>query len=687
MTYSSRYVSKLSEVSNNLNVSGSLSIRYGEISGGGSGSYVDAEVFQQSDINFLVVVKVINQTINIKDQLQFWPLDKDTPIAYDAKKFTDIYGDSFISGFQEGGQFSAIVSIKALDASKLMEIKANAHLALQVGVGSLQADADVELAKKNLNSNSEVTITVNWSGGGQLKSTLDKWTIDTLQTVAAKFPELVANCPQRTHAILTKYTALRGYLQWRPKDELQPLDYEVAALYTSELLDIYMDYKTIWKEIHEMLHALEVEDDERPALVKAPPLAHPVREPDIYNEETKQWEPGELIERFSPDFQGLDWAFRICRRLMVRIVDENDEISRDPALAVDKKRPLAYLRPQLFRRLLPIRAPTPSVDVSLAKADFAFSGQTKSDAEQKVPCDANQTLPPDIVVGIQGADLGRGADRVIARLSINERKETRFNCACTSQSVDKKVIAERYSLPASALLVPINDEGVQVGTLRVTETPKLVEVAPSDVQLIEVVTDGNPERIQSGDSKPPLQTSSEAQPEFQTWSKRVNFANPYESGLPAVVVFLSGFEVDSSPWANVCVSAKNIDRSGFDVVVTSLQTSTLVDVSWFACPTGAPNVLCGSSDAWWTNTTFSALTASQPQKSFAGHVRYAPRTFSAPPQVFYALRGFAMGRGRNNVRINTEILDMTRKGLNWKVGTWADTELHGVALSWVIWQK
>jgi len=40
VTFTSRYINKLSDVASTLNVSGSLAIKYGEVSGGGSGSYV-----------------------------------------------------------------------------------------------------------------------------------------------------------------------------------------------------------------------------------------------------------------------------------------------------------------------------------------------------------------------------------------------------------------------------------------------------------------------------------------------------------------------------------------------------------------------------------------------------------------------------------------------------------------------
>lgn len=48
-------------------------------------------------------------------------------------------------------------------------------------------------------------------------------------------------------AILTKYTSLRSYQELTNKGS--PLDYENAGVYTSSLLDSYMEYKLIWANI------------------------------------------------------------------------------------------------------------------------------------------------------------------------------------------------------------------------------------------------------------------------------------------------------------------------------------------------------------------------------------------------------------------------------------------------------
>ena len=45
VSYSSRFVDKLSDVTDSMNISGSLSIKYGAIGGSGSGCFVDSDKF------------------------------------------------------------------------------------------------------------------------------------------------------------------------------------------------------------------------------------------------------------------------------------------------------------------------------------------------------------------------------------------------------------------------------------------------------------------------------------------------------------------------------------------------------------------------------------------------------------------------------------------------------------------
>jgi hypothetical protein len=52
VSYSSRFVNKLSDVTDAMNVSASLSIKTGAIGGSASGTYTDSDEFKTRDLNF-----------------------------------------------------------------------------------------------------------------------------------------------------------------------------------------------------------------------------------------------------------------------------------------------------------------------------------------------------------------------------------------------------------------------------------------------------------------------------------------------------------------------------------------------------------------------------------------------------------------------------------------------------------
>lgn len=92
-----------------------MSIKYdSQIDGTGQGDFLNSDKIKSSTISFLISVKVVNQTITDRKLNKFWPVDGVVP-----GDFTEVYGDSFISGFQEGGEFNALISIKKSDTSNI----------------------------------------------------------------------------------------------------------------------------------------------------------------------------------------------------------------------------------------------------------------------------------------------------------------------------------------------------------------------------------------------------------------------------------------------------------------------------------------------------------------------------------------------------------------------------------------
>lgn len=220
--YTSRFVDRLSDVTDDMSVSGSLSIKAAKIGGSGRGSFVDSDKFKESDLNFYISVKVVNQTLNFKDASVYNPLR-----SVEASNFREVYGDSFISSFLEGGEFNALVSMKILNKAKLTDIKAEAKVAFTAGPIDITAEANVGIARSNIETNTETTIQVSRRGGGHIKPMEQQWDIKSLMAAASRFPDLVADCPQRTYAILTKYDSLRSF-QARKPAAYSPLQYEHA---------------------------------------------------------------------------------------------------------------------------------------------------------------------------------------------------------------------------------------------------------------------------------------------------------------------------------------------------------------------------------------------------------------------------------------------------------------------------
>lgn len=352
VTYTSRFVDRLSDVMDDMSVSGSLSIKAGKIGGSGKGSFVDSDKFKESDLNFYISVKVVNQTINFKDALVYNPLR-----SVDKDSFREVYGDSFISGFVEGGEFNALVSMKILNKAKKTDIQAEAKIALTAGAVQIEAEANVGVARSNIETNTETTIQVSWSGGGHIKPMEQQWDIQSLMAAAARFPDLVAECPQRTYAILTKYDSLRSFIARKPA-AYTALQYENAQIYTGALLDSFVSYKALYKRLGEQIFqvqgkTMEIQkwsDNDQQTVSTSSDAVSSMESKD---DATGLYPFQEDNTRFEASLKGLSDARTVVRRQMARIVNEVNLIEKDPKLATDEDHSEPFQAPIAFESRIP----------------------------------------------------------------------------------------------------------------------------------------------------------------------------------------------------------------------------------------------------------------------------------------------------------------------------------------------
>lgn len=290
--------------------------------------------------------------------------------------------------------------MKVFDKDKIFEIKAELEAELTTPSLAGKVSGKFEKTKKELAKNTETTITVNWAGGGSIKHPAEDWSIASLKKAAAAFPDLVAITPQRTYAILTKYTSLASFhIQ---KEEFSPLEYENAGIYTGALLDAYMDYKAMWKQISHATYELEQnratiemaepsEDIYALATVKKLPEDKPASQQnstaatssvdgrktiegmpnsneqfrgsdrqlalsaaEVQAPSTQHNAANHQFTVFRPSFAGLIAAKKVCRFEMAKIVNEVDLIAKTPSLSTDITRDAYFLNPLVFKQLLPV---------------------------------------------------------------------------------------------------------------------------------------------------------------------------------------------------------------------------------------------------------------------------------------------------------------------------------------------
>jgi hypothetical protein len=139
---------------------------------------------------------------------------------------------------------------------------------------------------------------------------------------AARFPDLVADCPQRIYANLTKYDTLRSFVALKPEG-CSPLQYENAQIYTNALLDSFMSYKALYKQLGEQIFRVKANTLEILPLGDAKGQSSTTTAPASKGAKDKNTGLYPFIEeftRFEASIKGLSDARIAIRRQMARIV-------------------------------------------------------------------------------------------------------------------------------------------------------------------------------------------------------------------------------------------------------------------------------------------------------------------------------------------------------------------------------
>lgn len=463
VTYQSKFINNVSEITDDMGISGSLAIKYNAIGGSGSGAFFDAEKFYDSDLKYYISVKVTNQSINFKDPLAFNPLRSS---MRDPDKFKAVFGDSFISGFLEGGEFNALILMNVHNRQKKRDIKAEAKVALTAGPVEISAQGNLKLAEENIKNNTEMTVYVRWCGGGNIKEYNEDWTINSVLSAASRFPSLVGLFPQRTYAILAKYDTLRSYLCLKPPT-MTPLRYEVAQMYTNMLLDCYMEYKSLSKRL-----AADMTDVQSGIKhIKAREFAP--------NSEMPEAITRAHLTPYKTTIEGLDSARRDIQKQMNIITAELDLLTKNPELATDEKRLEPFVSSATFQILLPtvdiveIRKRTtaspmdlkpinPFVDPSSAPVSTTITDESSpplfdtTTTAERLPYEEQKILSD-----LEWQSYGIGKEYQVSKPAGNQKKGTQFCTLKFAQTnaiiTDIFVIVDQDTKRLSTICISFNN--------------------------------------------------------------------------------------------------------------------------------------------------------------------------------------------------------------------------------------
>jgi hypothetical protein len=249
--YKTTVTNKVSDALENLNISAAASVKMGTVTASGSGAFVQEDKVRDSSLTYILTVKVMNDLV--QPDTSAMAFNKVDAVYGSKEQFIGAYGDGFISGWVKGGEFNAIVSMVTKDTDSAEHIKAQ----LSISMSAFQGEGNGGFDKTSSESLSEVNYAVNWRGGGQVKDPQQPWNMASLFQAATEFPARVSVHPEYCYAIITKWDHLKDFHKSAPAWwSSSLLDYDMASTYTNDLLDQFLEYKSLLKQLNDIARSM-----------------------------------------------------------------------------------------------------------------------------------------------------------------------------------------------------------------------------------------------------------------------------------------------------------------------------------------------------------------------------------------------------------------------------------------------
>ncbi|KAK6503472.1 hypothetical protein TWF481_008489 [Arthrobotrys musiformis] len=628
--FMARFVNNLSDITEDMNISAARTIKRGRIDGLGGDSFIDVEKFKQADLNFYIRVRVTNQKIDVRDALQFSP----DWIIVD-KEFTECFGDTFISGFVDGGEFNALLSIRVLNRAKVKDIEVGWVLlrTKEFSVDILTSTISVksvfgnslftldslgkeEWERRDIDNHCEINVSAIWSGGGRIKSSEKQWPIHSLLEAAANFPDLVASEPHRTYAILTSYPYLRSFYK---NGELQiPLaPYGHAIRRTKVLLDAYLDYKSLRQRLDEDIADIQNGD-------KVFQSKEYFRRPSIqFRQDVGSVEDD---SRFAPNIGELDQAIKAATSQMKKIMEEVDILVKDPDSAMEAGKP-TFQHPDVFRSRIPKLLPKMAKDIVARSAVVVQSDESELYLVSSGGSRANM-MSGKFIPRTEEAEnyhyagsysFVKDTNQESSHIAKRVRNETQ------DQLPPRIFTGIRHLTAVSDAFM---DPSLRFRVYSTSETAKGFDCCFHDWSS-KRITGGTFDVLAVNRSDPNFLTGAVEGRGVREWS--IKFSRAFKRA-PEVVIWLTGVDINKTQEPSLDLDVRAITSTGFRLLPKIPNPETWASFSWLAYNPDAGGIISG----------FLEFGSRKHNYGDNGKVEFPPGTFSQRPRVLAALHGFSL---------------------------------------------
>lgn len=124
-----------------------------------------------------------------------------------AERFREAYGDSFVRGFQNGGQFYIVISITSSSRDEARKVGADVKAGVQFLVGGGSVSVSVDKVVKQSSSTCEFSVAMLQSGGKGNEASLTP-TIEEATARLKAFPDIIARNPIPYSCLVASYKTL-----------------------------------------------------------------------------------------------------------------------------------------------------------------------------------------------------------------------------------------------------------------------------------------------------------------------------------------------------------------------------------------------------------------------------------------------------------------------------------------------